>query len=115
MSQDDFPNRVRIERKRQGLTQQELADRAGVSLRMIQTFEGRKSAATPTNRAAIAGALGLDENGDGGDRAAETREGWPSPVRIFLDMLGAYLMTFPENRREDVMHDLTRQIFESHR
>ncbi len=54
MSHDDFPARVRAERKRQRLTQQQLADTAHVSLRTIQMFEGRKSAATPANRRAIA-------------------------------------------------------------
>ena len=113
MSHDDFPARVRAERKRQRVTQQQLADAAHVSLRTIQMFEGRKSATTPANRHAIAEALGLDENGNG--TAAETRANWPAEVQVFLDVIGAYLMTMPEERRMRVIHDLTRQIFEARR
>lgn len=111
MSHDDFPQRVRAERKKRGWSQQELADRANVSVRTVQMFEGGKSTGTPANRRAVLDALGIANNNG---TAAETRAGWPEPVKIFLDMLGAYLMTFPEERRLDVMHDLTRQIFESH-
>jgi transcriptional regulator with XRE-family HTH domain len=110
MSQDDFPRRVRDERKRQGWTQQQLADAANVSLRTIQMFEGRKSASTPANRRAIAEALGIDENGS--DVAAETRASWAPPVQVFLDMFGAYLSTMSDEDQMRAIHDWTRRIFD---
>lgn len=114
MSHDDFPARVRAERKRQRVTQQQLADAAHVSLRTIQMFEGRKSATTPANRHAIAEALGLDENGvaaAGDDPFAE----FPRDIQAALLIIGAYLMTKSEEQRMQVVHDLTRQIFEARR
>lgn len=77
----------------------------------MQMFETGKSSGTPANRRAILNALELDP--DGNDTAAETREGWPAEVKVFRDMIAAYLMTMPEERRMKVIHDLTRQIFEA--
>lgn len=109
MTIEDFPTRVRTERKRRRLTQKQLADTSGVSLRMIQMLEGRTSPGTPANRHAIASALGISVDGD--DTAAPTRASWPAEVQVFLDMAGAYLMTLPEDRRLGVIHDVTRHIF----
>lgn len=112
MSHTEFAHRVRAERKKRKLTQKELAHEAHVSLRMIQTLEGGTSPGTPANRSAIARVLELDEPDK--DVAAETRDDWPKDVDVFLNVIGAYLMTMPEGRRTEAIHDLTRQIFQAH-
>jgi len=109
MSQTDFPARIRKERKARGWTQEELADRAHVSLRTVQNVEGRKSTPQPENLRALLAALDIELAGD--DVAAETRATWPPEIQVFLDMLGAYLMAMPERTRLDAIHDITRQIF----
>lgn len=108
---EDFPARVRAERKKRGWTQQDLADAAGVSLRTAQNFETRKGAPQAENLRAILVAVGIDPEGD--DVATRTRSDWPVDVQVFLDMLGAYLVaTYPdEDDRRGVEQDLTRQIF----
>ena len=107
---DDVVTRVRAARKARGWTQKRLAEEAGVSLRTVQYFEGRTSAPQPENLRNMTRALGLTSNND--DEVAEaTRSEWPGEVRVFLDMMGAYLMTMPEGARMTVIHDLTRQIF----
>lgn len=109
MNQADFPARVRVERKRRGWTQTDLAKAAHLSLRTVQNFEGRKGDPQPENLRALLTALDIDPDGD--EVAARTRSEWPAPVQVFLDMLGAYLMTLPEDARLEAIHDITRQIF----
>lgn len=113
MSTEDFPTRVRIERKKRHWTQQDLADRTGVSLRAIQNYEGGKSVLQAPNLRTVLAALDIDPDDDppGDEVAAETRNSWPAEVSVFLDMLGAYLMTMPEERRLRSIHDMTRMIF----
>jgi transcriptional regulator with XRE-family HTH domain len=108
---EDYAARVRAERKKRKWTQQELADRAGMSLRALQNFEGRKATPQPENLRAVLAAVDLDP--EGADVAAETRAEWPADVQAFLDMMGAYLVyAVPEESRRVVIHDLTRQIFQ---
>ena len=108
MSHQDFAARVRAERKSRRWTQQELADKASVSLRTVQMFETRKAEPQPENLRLILAAVGINPDDEVADA---TREDWPLDVKVALDMIGAYLVTFSEDQRLDVIHDLTRQIF----
>lgn len=108
---DDLVERVRDARKEQGLTQQQLADKAGVSLRTYQNFEGRVGSPQGGNLRAILNAVGIDATSE--ETAEATRESWPADIRVFLDMVGAYLATMTEDDRESWMYAATRQIFEN--
>lgn len=110
MSNDDLPARVRAERKRRRLTQEEVADLAGVSLRAYQMFETRKSVPQAENLRSILAALEIDP---GDETARATRSGWPADVQVFLDVMGAFLSALSEEDRLATIHSVTRQIFES--
>jgi transcriptional regulator with XRE-family HTH domain len=110
---DDLAGRARRERRRQGLTQEQVAERAGVSLRAYQMFETRKSVPQSENLRAILGVLDIAAEGDA--TAQTTRSGWPLDVQVFLDVMGAYLVTLSEEVRLSVIHGLTRQIFDRER
>lgn len=112
MSNDDMPGRVRAERKRRRLTQEEVADAAGVSLRSYQMFETRRSVPQAENLRSILAALEIEP---GDETARTTRAGWPPDVQVFLDVMGAYLVTLSDEDRLTTIHNVTRQIFESRR
>lgn len=98
---------VRAERKRRDWGQQKLADEAGVSLGVISNLERRKNRPQPENERAILSALGLDEAP--GEPEPETRQ-WPLDVAVFLDVMGLFLVSVPEQKRAQVIRDLTRQV-----
>lgn len=100
-------DRVRRVRKQKGLTQQQLANRAGVGLGVVGNLERGKTRPTPANRLAVMNALGLDPNEPEGE-VGETRH-WPRDVSVFVDVMGLYLTSLPEDERYQVIHDLTRQ------
>jgi transcriptional regulator with XRE-family HTH domain len=104
---ENFPARARAARKSRKLTQAELAELAAVSTRTVSEYENG-GGISPRNEQAILRALGLI--GDA-DAATFTRAAWPGDVDVFLNMLGAYLMTVEEGRRLGIIHDLTAQIF----
>lgn len=104
MNQDDrraLGEKVAAARKAQRLTQQQLADAAGVSLGVIGNLENGKTVPQGANRRAITKALGQDVFGDGTAQAA--RDLWPTDVQIFTDVLGGYLARLgPDARSEQV-------------
>lgn len=101
--------RVKLERKNRRWTQQELADRAQVSLGTVSNFERRISDPQAAHLRAILRALDIE--GEGGDhRANRTRAEWPQDVKTFLDVMGIYLTAIPEEDREQIIYDITRQI-----
>lgn len=112
MSNDELVTRARAERRQRGWTQRELADKANVSLRTIQMFESGKTAPQPANQRAILAALGLAPDDVGEATAAATRASWPDHIQVYLDVIGAYVSTFPteEEQREYIYND-TRAIF----
>lgn len=106
---DDLQDKARAARKQRGWTQERAAQEAGVSLRAYQMFETGKARPQDANMRSILRALELDRGS--ADTAAATRSGWPVPVQVFLDMIGAYLMTMDEETQLEVMSDVTRKIF----
>lgn len=109
MEDEALKDRARRARRTAGKTQEQVAEEAGVSLRTYQNFEGGRSYPQGANLRSILHVLGLDETQEA--KAEATREEWPPEVRVFLDMLGAYLATLPEDERLRFIHDETRQIF----
>lgn len=89
--------RARLARKRLKLTQQEVADKAGVSLGVIGNLENGKTVPQGANRRAIAQALAEDVFGD--NIAQSTRDLWPGDVQVFTDVLGQYLASLDPDAR----------------
>lgn len=130
--EETLAEKARAERKRHKWTQEELARRAGVSLRSISNFENEEVTPQPANLRAILRALGMDEQladaeaeGQASEPAATSeptelpecpvcaKVQWPADIQPFLNMLGAWLITKPEHERERQIFALTRQIFEA--
>jgi tetratricopeptide (TPR) repeat protein/transcriptional regulator with XRE-family HTH domain len=76
--QDGFPALLRGRRIAAGLTQEQLAHRAGLSARAVGALERGVTRPYPRTLAALAGALGLDE-AEREELAAATRDGEPPP------------------------------------
>lgn len=89
--------RVTAVRKARRMTQQQLADEAGVSLGVIGNLERGETVPQGSNRRAIAKALGEDVFDDGTAQAA--RDLWPRDVQTFTDVLGLYLAGLDEETR----------------
>lgn len=106
---DDVAERVRVARKARKWTQRELAEAAGVSLGTVSNFERRKADPQATHLRAILRALELEDAG-GDAQASETRREWPQDVKVFLDVMGIFLMGLPDDQREAAIYDITRQI-----
>jgi transcriptional regulator with XRE-family HTH domain len=105
MSEETYGLRVARLRDAQGLTQDQFAFRVGIPKRTLQDLElGNVAKPQRRTREKIDAALGLAS-------PEETREEWPLDVRVFLDMLGAWLSTMEEPERMAFIHDETRRIF----
>lgn len=109
--------RVRAARKRLKMTQREVATKAGVGLRTYQMFEKGGHTPQAANLQAIRWAVGLTEDGEEALSIVPTLpttevigESWPVDVRIFLDVVGAFLVTMDEDERLEFIHDATRWI-----
>jgi transcriptional regulator with XRE-family HTH domain len=101
--------RVREERRRRGMTQQDLADAAGVAMRTIHNFERETSTPQAANLRKILHVLDMEAS-EGDNDAEDTREGWPDDLRTFTDIIAIYLMSLPAGERAAVQRDITRQI-----
>lgn len=106
----ELREQVRAKRRELGLTQTQIADAAGISLRTYQTFESGERHPQGGNLRAILRAVEINDADE--TLAEETREGWPGDVQVFLDVLGAYLATLSVEARAQFMRDLARRIFE---
>lgn len=108
--------RVRAARRarRPRLTQTEVAERAGISLRSYQSFEAGQTSPQGANLQAILAQF-PELVGEAADAAiAEaTREELPLDVRVFLDVIGIYLSAKSEAERVKFIHEETRRIFDS--
>lgn len=100
--------RVTVARKARRLTQQQLADEAGVSLGVIGNLENGKTVPQGANRRAIAKALGEDVFEDGTAQAA--RDLWPADVAVFTDVLGGYLARLDPDARAAQVAEWMAQI-----
>jgi transcriptional regulator with XRE-family HTH domain len=100
---------VRTARKRKRWGQQDLAERAEVSLGVISNLERKKTRPQPANERAILTALGI-ETAEDAAQIDEERRAWPSDVAVFLDVMGLFLTSTPEAARAEIIHDLTRQV-----
>lgn len=103
--------KVRDARKALRITQQELADKAHVSLGVISNLENGKTVPQGANRQAIAKALAADVFEDG--IAQSTRDLWPNDVVVFTDVLGLYLAGLPEDERAAVVARWMNEIVTS--
>lgn len=84
---------IRQHRRARKWTQAQLAEAAGVSVRMIQDAESGKHTPQPENMRAIAAALEVEGVPE------ETRAAWPADVQVFLDIMGATLTAMSEADR----------------
>lgn len=99
---------VRDARKRKRWGQQELAERAGVSLGVVSNLERQRTRPQPANERQILKALGIETPED--EQYEEERREWPRDVAVVLDVLGLFLSNVPEHQRADIIHDLTRMV-----
>lgn len=105
-----YGRRIARLREEAGWTQEELAEKSGISLRALQAIEsGETTKPQRATREHLEAALGA-----GNPEQAES--GFPIDVRVFLNTLGAWLSTFPDERtRERVIYAETRRIFDDYR
>ena len=88
-----------------GLTQDELAAQSGVHVNTIKNLEaGKTKRPSAQVAAALRERLGATPDPD------EVREEYDRHTRAFLDLVGAYLMALPKERRLDRIFDLTRHL-----
>ena len=90
-----------------GWTQEQLAAEARMSPRAVSDFVRRATTPNEETLDSIARAMHVLPDPD------DVRNSWPKELRIFLDLIGVWLMARPEAEREALMRDLARQIAES--
>jgi len=113
MSEKSLHVVIADERGRRGWTQQEAADAVGMSLRAYANFEAGRTKPQGKNLRGILRAFGLDGATAQGEPAPVSVADWPTDVRAFQNMIGAFLMTMSEAEREAWIFAETRRIFES--
>lgn len=97
-------DRFKAERKRRFLSQQYVADAAGVSLATVNNFE--RGVSVPQYDKLVAILRVLDIEGD----AEVTRQAYPEDVQNFLLMMGAYLSMLDEPTRLARIGQLVQEI-----
>lgn len=102
---------VRSARRLRNWGQQELAAAAQVSLGVISNLERKKTRPQPANERAILDALDIAPvEDDEADDDGEARH-WSRDVSVVLDVMGMYLESIPDDRREAQIHAITRYVF----
>ena len=90
---------VRQSRKAQGMRQEDLAEAAGVAVRTIRNIEAGKHVA-PATATMIYHALGI----------SGATPVWPAEVEAFLQMVGYRLTSVSDEKRWQLIHEMTRQL-----
>lgn len=114
----DMPTQVRQERRRRKMTQRQVAEQAGVSLRAYQNFESGESVPQQKNLESILRVLPVDATQLDLTGAREATVGsWPADVQVFIDMMetyvdlaGAFLATLDEAERHAYISNVTAYI-----
>lgn len=105
-----FNQQVANAREDRGLTQAEVAEAVGMSLRAYGDFEtGKTHRLQARNRRSLMRFFGWDRESEPADTVAESDE-WPPDIRVFLDMIGAFLSRMDEESRLAWMREETRRI-----
>lgn len=105
MGDETYSERVTRLREERGWSKVELAERSGVPLRTVQSIEwGETKAPQRATRLALDAALGVEGDPE------RAQDDWPPDVRVFVEMVGAFLMAKPEAERLALIRALTRQI-----
>lgn len=95
---------IRQQRRAKKWTQRQLAEAAGLSVRMVQDAESGKRRPQPQNLVALRSALEIE-----GD-PAQAKADWPLDVETFLYVMGAFLSSMPERDRSEVIREITTHI-----
>lgn len=104
---EDLREQVKQQRKERGWTQNDMAAKAGLSLRTYQSFEAGQSWPQRANLLTILDVLGLAENGSAGDDSQR----WSGDVQVFLDVIGTFMERLSDGERRRFIRDETRRIF----
>lgn len=101
---------VRKARKHKGWGQQELAERAQVSLGVVSNLERGKTKPQPGNLRAIMAALDVDGYEQ---QRAELEElvHYPRDIEVVRDVIGMYLLSIPDEQRAAEVFEITREVF----
>ena len=100
---ESYGDQVRRLREARGMTQPQLAEAAGLSVRTLQDVEANKSE-RPQRGTRLKLAAVLDIEGD----AAEERESWSEDVKTILDIVGAGLETMTHRERMAWLADILK-------
>lgn len=107
-----FHEQIAIERDERGLTQKEVAEAVGMSLRAYNAFEnGHTKRLHGTHRRALRAFFDLDP-GTHPAAGEDFRDEWPKDVMAFSNFVGAFLMTMDEDKRPAFIHGETRRWLE---
>jgi transcriptional regulator with XRE-family HTH domain len=104
---------VRSARKRKRWSQEDLAERAGVTLGVVSNLERMKSKPQLANRRALLKALSIDADEvpeESEDEAAE--ESWPRDIEVLVHVVRMTLSSLSPKVRTPVIFDMTRQAME---
>lgn len=98
-------DRIRTAREQAGLSQEELAAKAGGSTNTIGSIEAGNKRTQPGKLTAVREALGLPTL-----VVAQEEEGFPPDVKIVRDAIGMWLLKYPPESRADYVARLLRAI-----
>lgn len=106
-SREAFAKRLVDKFRELGWSQDRLAEESGISPRAVSDFARRTRTPNEETLDAIAKAMKVAPDPN------DVRNSWPKEMRVFLDLIGVWLMARPEVEREALMRDLARQIAET--
>lgn len=98
-------DRIRTAREQHGWSQEELAERAGVSPNTVGSIELGNKRTQPGKLTAVREALGIAPLA-----VVAEEQGYPPDVRIVRDAIGMWLMKYDEDDRADYVARLMAAI-----